>query len=100
MNIAITDEAVNWFKKEFDVSGDGRYFRFYARYGGNCTIQSGFSLGFTQQLPKQIGAKSEVDGFVFFIEEDDLWYFEGYDLKVEYDKKWDEIKFVYVPHSR
>lgn len=95
MNIKIQEKALDWFKNEFDVSGDGRYFRFFARYGGNSTIQSGFSLGVSQQLPNQIGVKTEVDGLVFYIEENDLWYFEEYDLEVDYNEKLDEIEFVY-----
>ncbi|BAB05971.1 HesB/YadR/YfhF family protein [Halalkalibacterium halodurans] len=94
MNIQITKPALQWFKDEFGLEG-GENIRFYARYGGCGSIQSGFSLGISQETPKEIGAKSEVDGVTFYIENEDLWYFKDLDLKVKYSRKYDEIEFVY-----
>ncbi|MFC0471826.1 HesB/YadR/YfhF family protein [Halalkalibacter kiskunsagensis] len=95
MNIQITKPALQWFKDELDIKGEGEFIRFFARYGGCGSIQSGFSLGISQEKPSIIGTKEEIDGIIFFIEEDDLWYFKGHDLKVKYSRKHDEIEFVY-----
>ncbi|MCL7747409.1 MULTISPECIES: HesB/YadR/YfhF family protein [Halalkalibacter] len=95
MNIQITKPALQWFKEELNLKGEGEYVRFFARYGGCGSIQSGFSLGINQETPSVIGAKEEVDGITFFIEEEDLWYFKGHDLKVKYSRKNEEIDFVY-----
>ncbi|WP_332694656.1 HesB/YadR/YfhF family protein [Halalkalibacter lacteus] len=95
MNIQITKPALQWFKDELDIKEEGEYIRFFARYGGCGSIQSGFSLGVSQEQPSIIGSQEVVDGITFFIEEEDLWYFKGLDLKVKYSRKNEEIEFVY-----
>ncbi|WP_017727504.1 HesB/YadR/YfhF family protein [Halalkalibacterium ligniniphilum] len=94
MNIVITKPAVQWFKDEFEIEGE-QYIRFFARYGGCGSIQSGFSLGISLDIPKEIGAKEEIDNITFYVEKEDLWYFKGYDIKVKYSRKHGEIEFVY-----
>ncbi|WP_227936088.1 HesB/YadR/YfhF family protein [Alkalihalobacillus deserti] len=97
MNIQITKPAIQWFKDELNLKGEGEYVRFFARYGGCGSIQSGFSLGITHETetPFSIGAKEEVEGLIFVIAEEDIWYFKGYDLKVKYSRRNEEIEFVY-----
>ena len=95
MHIQLTKPALQWFKDEFDLKGEGESIRFFARYGGCGSIQSGFSLGISLEEPSTIGAKEEAEGMTFFIEEEDLWYFRGHDLKVKYSRKNEEIEFVY-----
>ncbi len=95
MNIQVTKPALQWFKEELDLKGEGEYIRFFARYGGCGSIQSGFSLGISQEEPSTIGAKKEIEGIIFFIEEEDLWYFKDHDVKVKYSRKNEEIEFVY-----
>lgn len=50
MKIHITDEAVNWFKRELELD-DGESVRFFAKYGGSTPIQHGFSLGVQKDIP-------------------------------------------------
>ncbi|SCM94593.1 Uncharacterized protein BWINRASL_02226 [Bacillus mycoides] len=38
----------------------------------------------------------EKDGILFFIDFDDLGYFQNYDLVVSYRKETEEIQFNYV----
>ncbi|WP_100372960.1 HesB/YadR/YfhF family protein [Bacillus sp. FJAT-45037] len=95
MDIQITKPALNWFKEEFNLTENDEWIRFFARYGGCGNIQSGFSLGISQDQPVKVGSKLEIDGITFFIEEKDLWYFKNLDLKVKYSRKLDEIEFVY-----
>lgn len=94
MKINISEAALTWFKKEMQVK-DKDYIRFFARYGGCGTVQSGFSLGINKEKPKELGASTEIDGITFFIEKDDLWYFDQYDLSVTYNEAKDEIEFDY-----
>ncbi|ARK30810.1 HesB/YadR/YfhF family protein [Halalkalibacter krulwichiae] len=97
MNIHITKPAIQWFKEEFNLNEKTEYIRFFARYGGCGSIQSGFSLGISHdtEIPSDIGVEEVVDGIHFYISEEDIWYFKGYDLKVKYSRKNDEIEFVY-----
>ncbi|GAF66809.1 HesB/YadR/YfhF family protein [Alkalihalobacillus trypoxylicola] len=96
MNIQVTKPAVQWFKKEFDLKGEGEYIRFFARYGGCATIQKGFSLGVAIEEPSSAGSLVEIEGLKFFVEESDLWYFNDQHLNVKYSRKLDEIEFEYL----
>ncbi|KGA97250.1 HesB/YadR/YfhF family protein [Alkalihalobacillus alcalophilus ATCC 27647 = CGMCC 1.3604] len=95
MDIHVSKPAIQWFKKEFNLEGNGEYVRFFARYGGCGAVQSGFSLGVSLDKPSTIGAKEEVDGLIFYVEDADLWYFDNHDLRVKYSRKFEEIEYEY-----
>ncbi|OCA91977.1 HesB/YadR/YfhF family protein [Pseudobacillus wudalianchiensis] len=98
MNIQVGEKARAWFKNEMDVN-QGDYVRFFVRYGGSSPLHEGFSLGVSKDEPMEIGVKSELDGVVYFIEQKDLWYFDGHDLRVNYNEKLDEPEYEYVKSS-
>lgn len=94
MNIIISDKAITWYKEELNLkSGDN--VRFFARYGGHSPIQSGFSLGVNNDQPIDIGASVHKNDLTFFVEESDIWYFDGHDLKIDYNEKYNEPEFHY-----
>jgi uncharacterized protein YneR len=95
MQITVTNAAFQWFKDEFDLK-KGAAVRFFARYGGNSTIQAGFSLGVILDVPSDPVSKTEKEGINFFVEDKDEWYFDGCDLKVVLDENTNEIDFQYV----
>ena len=95
MKIIISNEAFQWFKEEMEVV-QGKSIRFYARYGGASPFHEGFSLGMTQEEPHDIGVETLVDGIRFYIEKDDLWFFNDHDLHVKLDEKVDELNYDYV----
>lgn len=94
MKIHITDEAVNWFKRELELD-DGESVRFFAKYGGSTPIQHGFSLGVQKDIPDDPAAAVERNGNAFFIESTDEWYFDGHDLYIGYDPERDEPVYEY-----
>lgn len=94
MNIQITSEAVAWYKEELGLT-KGDSLRFFVRYGGCSTVQSGFSLGITKEEPVDIGVQTIEEGITFYIEEKDLWYFDQHDLIIEYQSDYDEPVFQY-----
>lgn len=95
MKIKITDKAMRWFKEEMDAK-TGDYIRFFARYGGCSTVQSGFSLGVSKEVPNLIGEKHEQAEITFYIEESDLWYFGENDLIVDCSLEDEsELTFTY-----
>ncbi|NWQ43787.1 hypothetical protein MLOOGBEN_24100 [Bacillus sp. EB106-08-02-XG196] len=89
MKIQISSDAAAWYKQELNLKTDD-FVRFYVRYGGCSTVQSGFSLGISNDEPVDIGAKTTEDGITFYIEEKDLWYFDDHDLVIEYHAKYEE----------
>ncbi|SDO57485.1 HesB/YadR/YfhF family protein [Alkalicoccus daliensis] len=95
MKLEVTDQALSWFKEEVGVD-EGDQIKFFAQYGGDSPVQSGFSIGFSlHETPIKSGVTTEKDGITFFVEEADLWYFDGYDLTIEYDEEKQELTFSY-----
>ena len=94
MNIILSDQAMDWFKEEMEAhSGDT--IRFYARYGGSSPLHEGFSLGVTKEEPMEPSVKFTNQGILFYIEERDVWYFDGHDLHVDVDPKLQELAYSY-----
>lgn len=93
VKILITEEAFQWFKDEFDLEKDD-YMRIFVRYGGCGSFQQGFSLGVIKDSPKQAATTLLVNGVTFFVEEEDLWYFENKNIKLDFNKAMKEIEFV------
>ncbi|PGM45879.1 cytoplasmic protein, partial [Bacillus cereus] len=71
-------------------------FHFIVRYGGDSSIQPGYSLEIATEKPDGDVVSIEIDGIRFFVDFDDLWYFQNYDLVVSYHIETEEIQFNYV----
>ncbi|MEH7417222.1 HesB/YadR/YfhF family protein [Neobacillus drentensis] len=96
MEIGLSNEAIQWFRDEVELKS-GDKVRFYVKIYGNSPVQEGFSLAFTvDNEPIDIGVKTEIEGLTFYIEGSDLWFFNGHDLFVDYNKQWDELEFSYT----
>ena len=95
MEIGLSHAAIQWFKEEVELK-KGDKVRFYVKIYGNSPVQEGFSLAFTvDNQPIDMGVKTEKEGLTFFIEGSDLWFFNGHDLFVDYNKQMDELEFSY-----
>lgn len=95
MNIHVTSDAAVWYKNELGLSSRD-YVRFFARYGGSSTIQTGFSLGISTETPVDVGALTETEGITFYIEEEDLWYFDGHNLRIEWSQVANEPVLQFI----
>ncbi|GGA38941.1 HesB/YadR/YfhF family protein [Paenibacillus physcomitrellae] len=93
--IHVAEDAAEWYKKELNLH-EGQSVRFFARYSAGGHIHPGFSLGIDTEEPKKPGLSTTVGGIRFYMEEQDLWYLDGYDLKVSYDGETDDIIYEYV----
>ncbi|MBM7691381.1 uncharacterized protein YneR [Peribacillus deserti] len=94
MEIKISDEAVKWYTEEMNLK-QGGFVRFMARYGGCSTVQSGFSLGLSNDEPINLGASAVKNGITFFVEESDLWYFDNHDLIINFNERFNEPEISY-----
>lgn len=95
MHITISQAAIEWFKEEVELTA-GKKVKFYTKIYGNSPIQPGFSLGFTvDQSPINKAAYTVVEGIEFYVEENDIWFFNGHHLHVDYDETIDELVFSY-----
>jgi uncharacterized protein YneR len=96
MEIVLSDSALNWFKEEIGLK-NGDKVRFYPQFYGNSPIQPGYSLAFSKDTtPNNIAVQTEKDGILFFVEDDDLWFFKDHNLHIDYNEKDDEVEFSYI----
>jgi len=94
MKIVITNQALQWFSDEMEVQ-PGDTIRFYARYGGSNPFHEGFSLGMSKDEPLNPSVLTKHNDVTFFIEEDDVWFFNNHDLYVDFDQETDELIYEY-----
>ncbi|MGE7624010.1 HesB/YadR/YfhF family protein [Viridibacillus sp. NPDC096237] len=98
MKIVVSAEALEWFEKEMDIE-DGDQIRFYARYGGSSPFHEGFSLGMNREQSMNPAVEVEKNNTTFYIEEDDLWFFDNHDLHILVDATLNEIKYDYIKEA-
>ncbi|WP_246939562.1 HesB/YadR/YfhF family protein [Bacillus pinisoli] len=94
MKLTIDEKAASWYIDELHLK-QGDYLRFYVRYGGHGTVLAGFSLGVSKDAPEEIGNSVTIKGIHFFIEERDLWYFDGHNLHIQFNENYLEPEFMY-----
>ena len=94
MKIEISEDAMKWFHDEMEVES-GEAVRFFVRYGGSSKLQPGFSLGVTKDQPQEAAVEVKENDVVYFIEESDVWYFDGHDLHVSVNDKLHELDYSY-----
>ena len=92
MKIHVSNDAAEWYKEEMRLT-DGDCIRFFARYGGHSTVQQGYSLGLSIEAPNDIAVKEEKSGVTYYIEDKDLWYFDGQDLFIDFNSTLNEPEF-------
>ncbi|HLU22464.1 HesB/YadR/YfhF family protein [Lederbergia graminis] len=96
MQITISDNAISWFKESMKLQ-QGDKVKFYSQIYGSSPVQDKHALAFTKDNdPIDIAVRTEVEGIEFYVEDTDVWFFDGHDLKVDYDPDEDELKFDYV----
>ncbi|RLK62881.1 iron-sulfur cluster biosynthesis protein [Atopobacter sp. AH10] len=89
MKLSIAQEAVEFYKEEMGLV-EGYGVRFLGKVYGTSPVHEGFSLAVVVDQAKDPVALIERDGIPFFIESGDEWFFEDYDLSVEFDKECKE----------
>lgn len=94
MKIIISEDALDWFQKEMEVE-PGDAVHFFVRYGGASKLQPGFSLGVTKDQPLDPVAEFNHQDVNYFVETNDLWYFDGHDLHVQVNDKLKELEYSY-----
>lgn len=93
MKIIVTQQAVAWFEQEWGFR-TGDFVRIFVRYGGHSTVHEAYSLGITREEPKEMAASTTERGITFYMEQDDLWYLNEKDLRIDVQPGTDEISFL------
>lgn len=96
MKLTVDTKAASWFKEEVGIP-EGSGIRFKTKIYSNSPVREGFGISIESDQPTdQAPVKYQADnGLVFFIEEDDLWFFDGHDLKVELNETLNEPHYKY-----
>ncbi|PAK87317.1 HesB/YadR/YfhF family protein [Lentilactobacillus parakefiri] len=101
MKIDVTDSASKWFQSKMGLS-QGNGVRFYGKVYGKTPVHEGFSLALTRDdQPGETYTKTEKDGITYFVDEDDRWFFVGFDLKVDFNPEKDpeNVVYTYTPNG-
>ncbi|MFD1774486.1 HesB/YadR/YfhF family protein [Paenibacillus rhizophilus] len=96
MSVSVSPEAASWFKRELGLT-DGASIRLFPRYSSGGGLHPGFSLGIAVEPPGRPGLEAACEGVVFYMEEQDLWYMDGYNLSIVYSTEEDDIEYRYEP---
>jgi len=97
MKLTVTREAADWLRRELSLTR-GDSLRFHTMlYGNAASIHPNFSLGLSKEEPKRIGAKTELDGVTYYMEQEDMWYLDGHTLTVRL--QGDELDYVFAGES-
>ncbi|SET15477.1 Uncharacterized protein YneR [Oceanobacillus limi] len=94
MGLHVKEEAANWFIEEMDLE-QGDFVQFFLKiYGGIPTIYPNYFLGMSYGKHGDIHVKDEVEGITFYLNEEDSWILEEYDLEVvKFEEEEVEFKF-------
>ncbi|WP_209123795.1 iron-sulfur cluster biosynthesis family protein [Alkalihalobacillus sp. BA299] len=89
MNVMISSEAARFYKQEV-LSGKNQSLRLFVRVGG--VGSGGFSVGVSAEEPTRNCYHLKKEGVVFFIYEDDAWYFNG--MTIDYNEDLNMMVFT------
>jgi uncharacterized protein YneR len=96
MKIEVNERVLRWFKEEVGLE-EGSAVKFYPQAYGSSPVQESFALAFTIDNDlKEVAVHTVSDDITFFIEDSDLWFFNGHDLYVEYNQANDELEYKYI----
>lgn len=86
MKLTVSDKAIQWFEDELMVE-EGQGVQFFGKTYGKTEVHEGFSVGMKTQDPNkhEILGKYEENGRTYFASKEDDWFFNPYDLEVDFD---------------
>lgn len=90
MHISIDEKAASWFTKEFEITKPFSI-RMFPQYAGFGQKHKGYSLAFSAETPANIGFTKEIDGITFFVEGNDVWFFEDTETLLSTDLLQNEL---------
>lgn len=91
MFISIDDKAATWFSQEFEVIKPISI-RMFPQYAGFGQQHKGYCLAFSAETPQDIGFRKEINGITFFIEGNDVWFFENTETYLSVDDYMNELR--------
>lgn len=95
MKITVSLAAQQWYKNNLELKpGDGLHF--YGKVYGRTNVHFGFSLAFVKQKPQHPYYQAVYQEISYYFDEEDIWFFTGYDLQIDYDADFDGPTYTFV----
>jgi uncharacterized protein YneR len=94
MFISIDEKATSWFTKEFEISNPISI-RLFPQYAGFGEQNKGYSLAFSAEHPANVGFTTEINGITFYVEGNDVWFFEDTETYLSFNDLLEEIQITY-----
>lgn len=99
MKITISPAATAWFKQEFTLTVQ-QGIHLFGKVYGSTPVHDGFSVGIElAPLPETTLGLSQQAGLNVFTTKDDAWFFNGYDLKIDFDTALAEPTYNFVANA-
>lgn len=98
MKITLKNEAIDWFENKFPLD-KGEAVRFFGKTYGSTEVHDGFSVGMQMDSidnHDEILALAEVNDRQYFTTKQDEWFFEGYDLEIQIDDRYNEPYYHFI----
>ena len=90
MHISIDEKATSWFTKEFEMTKPFSI-RMFPQYAGFGEKHKGYSLAFSAETPTNVGFIQVINGINFYIEGNDVWFFEDTETLLSVDNLQNEL---------
>lgn len=95
MKVTVTPKVLEWFKKEIVLDKD-QGIRFFGKVYGSTQVHEGFSVGMSVDHPERVMFQDEIGGILFFVDENDDWFFRGYEMVVDLDEQLNEPAYTFT----
>lgn len=100
MKLMISKECADWFNEEMGLR-PGAGIRFKSKIYASSPINESFGLSIEAVEPdKPAVTYLAENGLLFFIEEEDEWFFDGHDLEVTLDSLKHEPHYRYYKNNQ
>ncbi|NHC39924.1 hypothetical protein G6549_08080 [Bacillus sp. MM2020_1] len=94
MFISIDERAASWFTREFEFNKPFSI-RMFPQYAGFGNKHKGYSLALSAEKPANVGYTNVVNGITFFVEVNDVWFFEDTETCLTIDNDSEELLVQY-----
>jgi len=84
MILTIDERAFSWFTNEFELKKP-LSIRLFPQYAGFGQKHKGYSLAFSAESPANAEFIKEMDGITFYVEGNDLWFFDDAETRISID---------------
>lgn len=99
MNISLTEAAMKFFKDEMGL-GEGQSVRFTSKAYGKTEVHEGLSVALRVEEPHdELLGENTVGGIRFFTDKNDDWFFNGYDLEVDFDEEEEQPIYHFIAQN-